>query len=420
MGVTGFPRRPNAWCAALGVAVLLTSCSEELTAPGNCPDYCSPYALTMIDTVLTDAIAQDSSFGRPVGYVSPHDAVALVATSVPGRESRPIFRTLPIPSRVVIDNDTATGVVVGVDSLRLTLTIVHRDTAAHNLTLALYALPLSIDSATAFHDLDAAFAGPVVRSINLDSLLAKPGLKDPVTGDSVDVEILTNRITLIIGLDSAQAPLVVADSGKLAFGIRVSADSLASVSLGTSPDVTWFLSADSLGLKTVHRVRQAQASFDSFVFDPPAQPIGSSLVVGGVPSARTMLRMALPRVIRDSSRVIRATLLFVSAAPLEGSAADSFPVIAYPVIADFGAKSPLSPLRNDTTWITIAPHDTVRIEVTNVLTLWTVDPRQQPTLMLVQRPEGAVFAELRFHSSADFALRPMLHITYAPRYPVHP
>ena len=236
--------------------------------------------------------------------------------------------------------------MIGVDSVRLSLTITRRDTAAHNLTLSLYTLPLAIDSATAFHDLDGPFAGAPVRSLNVDSLLAKPGLRDPATRDSAIMDTTNHRITLLIRLDSAQVPLVNADSGKLALGIRVSADSRASVALGSlentglGPVVTWFLKVDSLGLGVVHKARLAQPSFDSFVFDPPAPPIGSVLVVGGVPAARIIMRMDLPRVIHDSSRVVRATLEFVAAAQLEGSAADSFAVVAHSVIADFGAKSP--------------------------------------------------------------------------------
>jgi len=383
----------------------------------------------MIDTVLPGAIGQDSSFGRPVGYLSPNQAVALLAVSVPGRESRPILRTIPVPARVAVAADTTTGAVIGVDSLRLTLTITRRDTAAHNLTLSLYALPLTIDSTTAFHDLDGPFAGAAVRTLNVDNLLAKPGLKDPVTRDSAIVDNVNHRITLWIGLDSAQAPFVAADSGKLALGVRVSADSRASVVLFSleagqttlrGPLVTWFLKVDSLGLKTVPRTRLAPPSFDSFVFDPPALPIGSSLVVGGVPAARTILRMALPAVIHDSSRVIRATLEFVAAAQIEGTTAESFPVVAAPVITHFGAKSPVYGTHVDTTWIAIAPIATVRIDVTSVVGFWATDSVAPTTLVLRQLPEGALFPELRWHSSADVAQRPTLHITYAPRYPVKP
>jgi hypothetical protein len=139
-----------------------------------------------------------------------------------------------------------------------------------------------------------------------------------------------------------------------------------------------------------------------------------------VPAARTVVRIDLPRLIRDSSRVIRATLEFIAAAQLEGTPADSFAVVAHPVIADFGAKSPLDTVHIDVTWIPIVPLDTVRVDVTNVLALWATDSTKSTTLVLRAAPEGAAFPGLRLHSSVDIAQGPRLHITYAPRYPVKP
>jgi hypothetical protein len=422
--------RAGARSAVLGLAVLLTACSEKLTAPGSCPEFCSTSVLTLTDTVLAGVISQDSSFGRPIGYLNPPSAFLLPAVSVPGRESRPILRTIPIPLRFVV-SDTTTGPVIGVDSARLSVVITRRDTSTHNLVVSLYALPLAIDSGTAFHDLDGPFAAAPVRTVNVDTLIALPGRKDPVTRDSVTVDDVNHRITLLIGLDSAQVPFVTADSGKVAFGVRVGADSRASVGLlsvenGTiapapfGPVLTWYLKVDSLGLAVAHKAQAARAFFDSFVFDPPSLPIGPSLVVGGVPAARAIMRIDLPPVIRDSSRVIRATLEFIAAAQLEGSLPDSFAVVASPVIADFGAKSPLNILHTDTTWIRITPIDTVRIEVTRVLGLWATDSLQPTTLVLRAVPEGAEFPELRLHRSVDFSQRPVLHITYSPRYPVQP
>jgi hypothetical protein len=421
--------RAGAGCAALGLALLFAACSEKLTAPGSCPQFCSTSVLTLTDTVLAGVISQDSSFGRPIGYVNPPSATVLPAVSRPGRESRPIFRTNAIPLRLVVGTDTTSSPVIGVDSARLTLIVTGRDTSAHNLTLSLYALPLTIDSSTAFHDLDGPFGATPVRRINLDSLLAKPGHSNPATRDSAIVDDVNNRITLRIGLDSAEVPLVTADSGKLALGIRVSADSRASATILSTessqtvvqgPSVTWFLKVDSLGMSVAHRIRGASTVFDSFVYDPAPLPVGPFLVVGGVPAARAVLRIDLPHVIRDSSRVIRATLEFTAAAQLEGSPADSFPVVASPVIADFGAKSPLHNLHTDTTWIRITPIDTVRIEVTRVLGLWATDSLQPATLVLRALPEGGEFPELRLHRSVDIAQRPMLHITYSPRYPIQP
>src|SRR3989449_9798904 len=117
------------------------------------------------------------------------------------------------------------------------------------------------------------------------------------------------------------------------------------------------------------------------VFDPPPPPLDSTLAVGGAPSARSILRVVLPRAIRDSSQIIRATLILVPAVPVKGAPSDSFVVEAHTVLADFGAKSPLvlDATRTDTTFVRVGATDTVRIEVTNLLQFWTSDST---------RPEG--------------------------------
>ncbi len=388
----------------------------------------------MTDTILPGAITEDSAFSRPNGYVNPDDAGYLLAVSTPERESRPIFRFPAVSNRLGIGTDTTTAVLVGADSARLAITITRRDTAV-DLTVSLYALPLTIDTTTAFHDLDGAFAGPAVRTVNLDSLLAKsaapcagfPCYFDPVTHDSAFLDKANDRVFLRMALDTLQVPLVLGDTGKVAFGIRVSGNGPTSTAIGArerqglGPLFTWYVRMDSASQKIIHVSRPAAlSSFDSFVFDPPSLPIGSDLVIGGVPSVRTIMRIALPRAIRDSSRIVRATLEFIAAAQLVGTAADAFPVIAAPVLADFGAKSPLAPAFNDTTQFAIAPIDTVLIDVTSVLTYWTLDNRRPTTLVLQQIPEGTNFAELRLHSSASVGQGPRLRITYAPRYPISP
>lgn len=416
--------RAAARLALLGLAIASAACTEELTAPGACPDFCPSTSLSMTDTVLRAAITQDSAYGRPVGYVSPMSAPELLASELPGvRTSRPIFRIAPIQPHIVIGPDTATGPVIGVDSLSLVLTITRRDTATHNLRLSLYRVPLTIDSTTAFHDLDAAFGAAPIRTINVDTLLARPGLKDPVTGDTALVDATTNRVTLFLKLDSAQAPLVLADTGKVAFGIRVSADTLANLALSSTENVVlgpflrWYFKVDSLGLKVAHPPAQIRyPAFDSFVYDPPSLPLGGALVVGGVPAARVVLRLAIPKVIRDSSRVIRATLEFAPAAALQGIKADSFKVLASAVLGDFGAKSPLDAAHVDTTRFAIAPLDTARIDVTDVLRFWTSSPTTPTAIVLRQGNEGANFAELRLHHASDVGYEATLHVTYAPRF----
>ena len=420
--------RRAARLAAMGLALGAAACTEHLAAPGLCPTYCPAGSLTVVDTVPRTAITRDSAYGRPIGYANAYSAVYLLGETLPGiRDSRPILRFPPIGTRTLISiSDTTTGAVIGVDSLYLFLTIPQRDTATHDLTLALYQLPHDIDSTTTFADLTASFSGSPVHTVNVDNLLAKPGHKDPVTGDSVFVDSLSPRITVAVKLDSADAPYAAADSGTLAFGVRVSADALAHVAIaasefsGLGPRVNWYVKYDSLGTvahKLIPISIAGNLGFDSFVFDPPAPPLDGTLVVGGVPAARSVLRVALPRAIRDSATIVRATLELIPAALPQGIAADSFDLVAHAVFADFGAKSPIDGTRVDTVSIHIGPIDTVRIEVTNILRFWAADTLIATTLVLRQAPEGADLAEIRFYPSSDPARRPLLRITYTPHYP---
>ena len=419
--------RRAARLAAIGLALSATACTEHLAAPGLCPTYCPSDSLAVRDTILRAAISRDTAYGRPYGYVNAASAPYLLADTVPGvRGSHPIFRTPPIGTRSLIGSETTTGAVIGVDSLYLFLTIPQRDTATHDLAVALYELPHDIDSTTTFAALTAPFSAPPVRAVNVDTLLAQPGHKDPASGDSIIVDSTSTRITLALRLDSADAPYSTADSGTLAFGVRVSAAANAHVEFASSelsalgPRVNWYVKYDSLGI-VAHKLIPVSLTggrgFDGFVFDPPPPPLNGTLVVGSVPAARSVLRVTLPRAIRDSATIVRATLELIPAALPQGLAADSFDLVAQAVLADFGAKSPLDALHVDTTRIYIAPTDTVRVEVTNILRFWASDTLIATTLVLRQAPEGADLAEIRFYPSSDPVRRPLLRVTYTPHFP---
>ena len=403
------------WLAAV---VGAAACVERATAPATCPAYCPSGSLTVVDTLLRGAVSRDSAYR---GYVPAHHAGVMLAAALPGIDSRAIFQLAPLGVRVALGTDTTTSPIIGVDSLRLFLSITRRDTAAHNLTLALYRLPLGIDSTTTFADLAGAFTDSLAKdSVNIDSLLARPNGKDTVTGDSVAVDT-TKRVAVVMRLDSSQAPYTSADSGTLALGIRVGADSLASIAL-TVDTIRWFVKVDSIhGSDTtlVHKLYTRGVTFRSFVFDPPPAPFGSMLAVGGVPSARSIVRLSVPRAILDSAQIIRATLILVPAVPASGAPADSFKIEAHTVLADFGAKSPLvfDATRTDTALIRIGATDTLTIEITNLVQFWATDTLAPTTVMLRSQAEGANLAEIRFFSSATPASAPVLRLTYAPRFP---
>src|SRR5205823_13218461 len=113
-------------------------------------------------------------------------------------------------------------------------TLARRDTGAHHLSIAFYRLPITIDSATTFADLAGPFTDSLVRRVNIDTLLARPGRKDPITGDSAVVDTLNHVVVLQVKFDTAAARYVGTDSGTVAYGILVSPDSLASIAFTRS------------------------------------------------------------------------------------------------------------------------------------------------------------------------------------------
>jgi len=410
-----------AWLAAV-----LAGCVDRATAPGVCPTFCPSGTIDVVDTVLAASVARDSTFR---GYVLPYQAVAMTASDVPGVvDSRVVFVTTALPASVALNSaDTTTSPLVGTDSAKITFTVLRRDTAAHNQTLTLYRLPVTIDSNTTFGDVAGAFAGSPLRTVNLDSLLAKPNGVDVTTGDSAGIDTTSKQLKVTLKLDSLEATYVPGDSGKLGIGVRVGADAPTSISFCTRENacgaaIAWFMKVDSIkGADTtlVHKPYAGVSLFDTFLFDPPPAPLDSTLVVGGAPSARSIMRITLPRGIRDSSQIIRATLLLLPAVPARGAPADSFVVEAHTVAADFGAKSPLvlDATRTDTTRIHVGATDTLRIEVTNLMQFWVADSTRPEVLMLRSQEEAARPTEIRFYPSAATPYRPALRITYARRFP---
>jgi len=415
-------------------AVAVAACSETPDAPAHCPEFCPQAQFGLVDTVLPAGIERDSSF---TGYINPIDAPVLLAEDVPGViDSRPIFRTGAIaPGLPPLSTDTTTA-PIHVDSIRMSITLQFRDAGAHNLTLHFFRLPLTIDTNTTFADVAPDFAAPEIRSFNLDSLLAQSGQKDTIRGDSV---VSTNdtlgEVVVSLRFDTLELPYVAADSGKVALGIRVSADSAAHIAVGAADGglgtvITWYNSVDSAGVLVSRTAQRRLAVFDTYVFDPPPAPLDSNLTIGGMPSSRALLRVSLPRWLRDSTQIIRATLYLVPVTPVTGFQADSFFLTAGRLAADLGRKSPLA---IDTAVFNSAPihpgnADTVRLELTGMLRVWQVDTAAQMAMYIRQMivtgqvftgrlngTEGATFTAMRFYSTATGPLKPTLHLTYVPR-----
>jgi hypothetical protein len=422
--------------AAAGIGAW-TGCTDQIIAPGNCPDFCPNGQIVLHDTIFTTIIERDSSFR---GYTQAYQSDGATAAAIPGVESRPFFKLDAMITRVrgVPGSGTDTSTVpIFADSSRLRVTITRKDTSVTNLLLKFYALPLTVDTVSTFADLDPYFSGPALDSVNVSDLRSRPLISDTATvriwGDTIQTDsaghvlIVRSDSAFVIfsSLDTLQAPFNPADSGRLAFGVRVAADSAVSIALGTNESVSsgpvmeWFYHytlKDSTTAKSDSALRAP--SFDSFVFDPPSAPLDSNLTVGGVPSARSLLRVNIPPFLHDSIDVVRATVVLVPVAPFPGVASDSFSVLVRAVLADLGAKSPLALDPSGLAVVHTGSTDTVRIDMTNLVRGWTlVDTTVATAFFLGQLPEATSFTEIRFYSSRAPAFRPALHVTYIKRFP---
>ena len=418
----------------LALLLALGGCTEQATAPGVCPDYCPGGQLSVVDTIFADMIVRDSAYS---GYHEAFQGQGLAVTDVPGMDSRAIFLVNgSVPPRVTNrpSPDTST-VPITVDSARLRLNIIRRDTASKNLWIKIYRLPLGLDSTTTFGQVVPAFTDSIVDSVNVSALLASPEITDTVTlriwGDTIQTDsaghvvqvAADSTLILYFDFDTTQARYVATDSGRVAYGVRVAADTLASIGLGSvesdrGATVKWFYTYPDTNAAPVQATAERAPTFDSFVFSPPTPPIDSNLAIGGAPAARSLLRVAFPEVLRDSADVVRATLILVPVGPVAGAASDSFTIIAQPVIADLGAKSPLSTTAGffSTKTIHLNVADTVRMELTDLIRAWALDTTATTAFMILQTAEAATYAQVRFYSTRTPAFRPALHVTYVRRY----
>jgi hypothetical protein len=150
--------------------------------------------------------------------------------------------------------------------------------------------------------------------------------------------------------------------------------------------------------------------------------------VGGVPSIRSLLRFNLPRGLRDSTQIIRATLQLVPAGAAV-TTTDSVFLRVKRLIADLGAKSPVvaDTLVASSPPFVGVPSDTVRIEMTTLFRLWQADTNAVTAVYLsllrldrtdsihVAGDEAGTLAALRLFSSRSPAFRPSIRLTYVPR-----
>lgn len=395
--------RGVAWMIAL---VAVAGCTEQITAPARCPDFCPPAAITMIDSILPDAVGRDSSFR---GYVVPHTAGTLQlvdGTGVGIAGSRGVIVFNAFPRRIVLNpSDTTTVPVAQVDSFQLTLTVVRRPTNVAGLQVIVYRLPVTVDSTVTYAGLDPYF----VDSLRIGAI-------------AVPDSLVTDTVTLTLPVSAF--PTFGADSLRAAVGLRLQAPKPAYLDVGASESgagasLTRYAEVDSVAGVRVQRFDAAAPNLDTFAGPAmPAAPAGGALEVGGVPAARTLLRVTLPARVLDSARVVRATLVLTQVEPALGAAGDTVVVLADGVTADVGPKSPLIGVPADSipfqsASVVVGSADSVMIDVTPLVAGWQVHPDRPRTIVLRAVPEGARFGEVRL-APAGAAGGPRLWLTFIP------
>jgi hypothetical protein len=391
---------------ALLAVITIAGCQEKLTAPADCPALCPGGQPQVFDEVFTAVSGADSSF---VGYLQPYQGSALlVSNGLQGFEERGLVRFIPRGATVLV-RDTARSYTI--DSVAFSFTVVARDTNLTGLQLLLYRLAPLMDSSTTFAAVAPAFIP--------DSLIATVGVPDTLNSGTVR--------TVIQGGDLSRLEIPASDSGRLALGVRIAGPPATGVRLGAlgtafGPVFATYVTLDIPDTGTTAKLRTLSLgpSFNTSVSEVPQVTDTTLLAVGGAPSARALLRFSLPSRIRDSATIVRATLELTPVAPIPGLPTDSARLQGRAVLADAGAKSPVSSaLGRVPEDILEAGATTVSLEAVRLVELWLGAAGRPSALVLSLTPEAASFSRPVFHSTraADPAVRPRLRISYLLSFP---
>lgn len=383
--------------------LLLAGCQEKLAAPADCPDLC-PGGYDVREDTLFALPGGDSAY---VGYLNAGQGSSLrVSWQFPVSEDRAAFK---FARRT--DSLTVNGVqrAYTIDSIALEISLGYRDTLVKGLKVFLYRLPVTVDSTTTFAEIDGAF----VPSAIVDSFM-------------VDDSVVSKRLRVVYaGADTAKLSIPAADSAVLALGVQIRADQGTGARIGGAaagsgaPSFINYVKLPNSDTTTIDRIISPAIQFNTFVSQTPQTVDPDLLTLGGVPSARALVRFPWPVRLRDSATLVRATLQLIPSSPVVGLGDDTAFVVARPVIADFGGKSPAV---NDVTFTSSVPvlpgaSDTVSLEVRRQLTSWQGTRPVPPALALQLSPEVSSFSRVLLGTSRTPGLVPRIIVTYALKFP---
>jgi hypothetical protein len=391
--------------AGLAAALLMgaAACKEQLTVPGSCPELCFSGVPQIVDTVLLVRLGSDSVF---FGYVGLGEVTSLlVSDSLASGEARAWYR---FPRRVDSITVADTFRPYTIDSVGFTVQLAARDTAVKSLRLFFYRVPISIDTLATFDEVESALIEEALLELSEISDSARSGPVNIILRDSASL---------------AKLVIPAEDSGQMAIGFRVGADSATGVRLGTARSgtpaifTTWARVVVQDTAQS-HPAIVHTASANGYVTNRPRTVDPGVLYVGGLPSARSILRFDLPSVIRDGSRLLRATLELTPVEPITGLPNDPALVEVRAVTQDLGGKSPLHALGRSSVLLTLGTDTGIAFDVYGIVQLWRGTVPEPSTIFLQHQQEGGSFAEPAFFSSLSPTGAPRLRITYLIPAPV--
>ncbi len=399
--------RPIAWWGgACALAILAAACQEKLASPADCPELCPGTSLTIKDTTLTALVGADSSYTGYIGYAAT--SALLVSDGLSAGEAR-IWAAFPKrPDSITVDG---LAQAFTPDSVAIILTLVARDSLVHPLRLFVHRIPNGHDSTTTFQAIDTLLTPATL----IDSILVPDTLK---TG-AVRVVLSGDAIAKLAPADG--------DSGRISIGIRVKGPTSTGArfsTLGSTAGGPVLISYGRVAVTDTAKQRQTlniAADSANFVINGPPDPPADQLFVGGRGGARTLIRFFLPKSVKDSATVIRATLELTPSGPLKGLRNDPALLLLQGLLADLGPKSP--PLSGATASTFIQADATVveSIDVRKIVAAWFSANPTPTALFIGLSPEGGSFSRPEFFSSRSAGFGPRLRITYAlPSRPGHP
>lgn len=401
--------RTSAWhSAVLAAAALALGCTEKIAAPGRCPALCPSGNVVLADTLLAAPVSSDTSVR---GYVGVRESGFLLTSSLDSLKAVALIRAPRLDTTwfPTVGTTVDTAYIGTIDSVVVLIHVGQRDSAVKNLRLLVYRLPANFDTGATYASIAPYFADSTL----MDTI---PIRDSTLSGDTVTLHIANNLV------------IPPADTGVFSFGIAMVAASPSAFSIqsgnalsGTSAPIIYYYVHAKAPLDTVTKEFSYEPNLATFVTSPPpAQPASGVLSVGGMPTARSTIRLSLPKVVVDSASVVRATLLLNTLRPAGGFARDSFYVIAQPVVRDYGTKSVMYPDSAISGYVLLHQGQSglVKLDIAPILRFWgtTVGDSTPRLIVLSTYPEGAILGSVDFQGAGTGPGSPQLEVTYVRPY----